>query len=281
MFDLTKLMISLILGMVEGITEFLPISSTSHMVLVEKNFLNYLDDSMYVFTVIVQLGAILSVLVIFRNQLYSMILNCIPNIFDKNHYASNHLCIQHIIIGTLPGVLFGIFLYKQTKFLFFDSVLIVYGLVLGGFFILIGEYFLFKSKKSLYCLSDINQITYLQSFLIGCFQCLAFFPGFSRSGATIGGGLMVGLNRCTSLKFSFFLAVPIISGSTVVTMYHHEYAIINMDNLSMLIISCVVAFVVSIVVMKFIFKIIQRISLVPFAIYRFLLAFIIIIYDQR
>ncbi|URJ25818.1 undecaprenyl-diphosphatase UppP [Blochmannia endosymbiont of Camponotus sp.] len=264
--DVRKLVVSLILGIVEGLTEFLPISSTGHMILVE-NVLNCMDDSVMAFTVIIQLGAILSITKIFWNQLYGMGMICIKKIFFKQHDDNNHLCIRHILLGTVPGIMLGMVFYEKIG-LIFELTYIMYGLIIGGIFLLVGE--LCVSTRAS-CVSDINNITYLQAFLIGCFQCLAFWPGFSRAGATIGGGLLVGLNRRISSEFSFFLAVPIIFGSAVLTLYHYRSFIGLMDAL-LLIGSSIIAFVIALFTVRYFLKIVQNVSLIPFAIYRFLLA---------
>ncbi|URJ30618.1 undecaprenyl-diphosphate phosphatase [Candidatus Blochmannia vicinus (nom. nud.)] len=265
MLDVHRLTISLILGIVEGLTEFLPISSTGHMMLVES-IAHYMDDSEKTFAVIIQLGAILSITIMFWNRLYSMGIICIKKIFVKQHYDKNHLCIRHILLGTFPGVILGLIFYEEIR-LIFGLTYIMYGLIIGGIFLLIGELCLLKGPR----VSDIDNITYVQSFLIGCFQCLAFWPGFSRAGATIGGGLLVGLNRRISSEFSFFLAIPIIFGSVVLTLYHCGSSISAIDAL-LLVGGSIVAFVIALLTVKCFLKIVQNISLVPFAIYRFLLA---------
>ncbi|AAZ40709.1 bacitracin resistance protein [Candidatus Blochmanniella pennsylvanica str. BPEN] len=263
--DVRRLVFSLILGIVEGLTEFLPISSTGHMILVE-NILNCMDDSVIAFTVIIQLGAILSITKIFWSQLYGMSMICIKKIFFKQHDDHNHLCIRHIFLGTFPGIMLGMIFYEKIG-LIFELTYIMYGLIIGGIFLLVGELCASKEPR----VSRINNITYLQAFLIGCFQCLAFWPGFSRAGATIGGGLVVGLDRRISSEFSFFLAVPIIFGSAVLTLYHYRSCIGLMDVL-LLIAGSATAFFIALFTVRYFLKIVKNVSLIPFAIYRFLLA---------
>ncbi|WP_159714898.1 undecaprenyl-diphosphate phosphatase [Blochmannia endosymbiont of Camponotus nipponensis] len=266
--DAHKLIISFILAVVEGLTEFLPISSTGHMILVQS-ILNCTDDSVKIFTVIIQLGAILSITKIFWNRLYSMGVICIRKIFIKQHYANNHLCIRHILLGTFPGIILGVVFYENIR-LFFELTYIMYGLIIGGIFLLVGELYLPKEPR----VSNIDNITCLQAFLIGCFQCLAFWPGFSRSGATIGGGLLVGLNRNISLEFSFFLAIPIIFGATVLTLYRYE-SVIDTIGAFFLIGGSIIAFTIALFTVRLFLKIVQGFSLIPFAIYRFFLAGVI------
>lgn len=268
MLDLNKLIVTFILGVIEGLTEFLPISSTGHVILI-KFLLDHGYDIDTVFIVIIQLGAVLSVILMFWRSICFMITICMMKLFVKRHYDYPHLCVLHILCGTLPGLLFGMYFFEKVK-LIFDLEHVMYGLIIGGIFLLIAERFFFKTPYVFH----INDITYFQAFLIGCFQCLSFFPGFSRSGATIGGGLLVGLDKRTSLKFSFFLSIPIVFGAVVLTVYRCSYDLFK-TNVFFLLIGCVVAFCCSIFTVKFFLKIVQNVSFVPFVIYRFLLAGII------
>lgn len=270
MLYIYKLIVSFILGAIEGITEFLPISSTGHIILIE-NFLHYTDDSMQIFIVIVQLGAITSVLVKFRNRLYHMSVNFMLNIFNKQYCTSDCFYISHILIGTIPGVLVGAYFYEKIRLLFFDPIYIVYGLISGGVLLLISEWSIFTALAST---SKVNNITYAQAFCIGCFQCLAFWPGFSRSGSTIGGGILMGLSRKLATEFSFFLAIPIVLGSTILTIYRQNFHF-DMINIIPLIVGFLSAFFIAMITIQFFLKIIQRVSFLPFIIYRFILAVII------
>lgn len=265
MLDLHRFIVVFILGLTEGLTEFLPISSTGHLILI-NHLMHHNTRDIDNILVIVQLGAIFSIILIFWRRFFSMGTVCILQLFIKKHYKCNHLCFLHILIGTLPGIILGMFFFEKIMVIL-DLMYVIYGLVVGGIFLLIADRYLPKSPR----VSHIDNITYLQAFLIGCFQCLAFLPGFSRSGATIGGGLLVGLNRRISLEFSFFLAIPIICGATVLTLYHFKSYISMVDSL-FLFFGCVVAFCVAIFTVKFVLKIVQNVSFIPFVIYRFLLA---------
>lgn len=268
MIELHKLIISFILGAIEGLTEFLPISSTGHIILV-KILLDHTYDIDTIFVVVTQLGAIFSIVLIFWRRLYRMGFICTMELFLKKHYGDSHshLCLLHILVGTLPGVFLGALFFDKIK-LIFDLKHVMYGLVAGGIFLFISERYFFIKAPYVF---HVDNITYFQAFLVGCFQCLAFFPGFSRSGATIGGGLLVGLDRSTSLKFSFFLSVPIIFGAVVLTIYYDRAFLFTTDFLFLLV-GCIVSFVISVFTVKFFLKIVQSISFIPFIIYRFLLA---------
>lgn len=266
MLDLHRLIVVFILGLTEGLTEFLPVSSTGHMILI-NNLLNSTDYIDGVFIVVVQLGAIFSILLMFWRRLYRMGLMCVMNVFNIQHHGFGHFCIFHMLVGTLPGIILGTLCFKEIK-LIFNPVFVIYGLIIGGIFLLIADRCsLLKTPIVLH----IDNITYLQAFLIGCFQCLAFFPGFSRAGATIGGGLLVGLSRSVSLEFSFFLSIPIVCGATVLTLYHCKSYISILDSL-FLFFGFIIAFCIAILTARVFLKIVQNISFIPFVIYRFLLA---------
>lgn len=269
--NMFELIVAFVLGIVEGITEFFPISSTGHIILITY-CLDYINDSSQMLIIIMQFGTILSTVIIFRNQLCNINVNCISNLFVKKHYRYDHLCIYHMFIGTVPGGFVGLIFYKKIKLLFLDPIYVIYGLILGSIFLLIAEWNV--SKLSINRTSDINKISCLQSFLIGCCQCLSFFPGFSRAGSTIAGGLLVGLNRRIALEFSFLLSMPIILGSIILTLYYYK-SCIYMFNIMELIIGSITAFVTSFFTIRFFLRIVQNISLVPFVMYRFLLAAII------
>lgn len=265
MLDLHRLMVVFLLGLTEGLTEFLPVSSTGHLILISHVLggAHYVDNF---FIVTVQLSAIFSILLIFWRRFYYMGVVCTLRCCVIRYYKRGRFCCFHIFIGTLPGVILGVFFFEQIK-LIFDLIYVVYGLIVGGIFLLIADWYSSKMIRVFH----MDNMTYWQAFLIGCCQCLAFFPGFSRAGATIGGGLLVGLNRRTSLEFSFFLAIPIIFGATVFTLFHSKYSISIVDCMFLLI-GCVMAFSVAIFTVRFFLKIVKNISFVPFVIYRFLLA---------
>lgn len=272
MSKMSQFIIPCTLGILEGITEFLPISSTGHIILI-KHVLDYIDGSIQIFLVIIQLGAISAVLVIFKNRLYKISIGYVFECFIKKNCVCNSLKIQHIFIGSLPGVIVGWLFYEKIKLFFFEPIHIVYGLVLGSILLLISEWYFSVSSSSY--ISSVDRISYYQAFLIGCFQCLAFWPGFSRFGSTIGGGLLMGLNRKAASEFSLFLAIPIILGSAVLTIYRQRY---DVDILNVVIISIIgflSAFITALITINFFLKTVQKISLVPFAIYRFVLAIII------
>ena len=200
MADLHHLFIAAILGIVEGLTEFLPVSSTGHMIIV-GHLLEFEDQTAETFEVVIQLGSILAVVVMFWRRLFGLIgihFGKVPH----EGTGKGHLTLIHIILGMIPAVIVGLILHDRIKTLF-TPINVMYALVAGGILLLLAEYFKPKQPKS----AGLDDMTYRQAFMIGCFQCLALWPGFSRSGATISGGMLMGVSRYAASEYSFLLAV--------------------------------------------------------------------------
>lgn len=267
MADLHQLVIAFILGVVEGVTEFLPVSSTGHMILV-GSLLGFTDDKAKTFEVIIQLGSILAVVAVFWRRLFGLIgihFGRVPH----EGVGSGRLKLGHILLGMVPAVVLGLVFHEAIKSIF-EAKYVVYALVVGGLLLLTGEWFKPKVPRA----AGIDDITYLQAFLIGCFQCLALWPGFSRSGATISGGLLVGVSRYAASEFSFILAVPMMIGATVLDLYK-SLPFLSMQDFPMFAVGFITAFVVALLAIKLFLQLIKRISFVPFAIYRFILAAVV------
>ncbi|WP_413736916.1 undecaprenyl-diphosphate phosphatase [Sodalis sp. RH21] len=267
MADLHDLFIAFILGVVEGLTEFLPVSSTGHMILV-GTLLGFTDDKAKTFEVIIQLGSILAVVVMFWRRLFGLIGIHFGEVKHEG-IGTGRLRLGHILLGMIPAVVMGLVFHEQIKGLF-EAKYVVYALVVGGVLLLAGEWLKPKVPRA----AGIDDITYLQAFLIGCFQCLALWPGFSRSGATISGGILVGVSRYAASEFSFILAVPMMLGATVLDLYK-SLPFLSWHDFPMFAVGFVTAFVVALIAIKLFLQIIKRISFVPFAIYRFILAAVV------
>ncbi|AEI74698.1 Undecaprenyl-diphosphatase [Candidatus Moranella endobia PCVAL] len=261
-------LIAFIMGLVEGLTEFLPISSTGHMILV-GSLLGVTDEKTKTLELIIQLGAILAVLVVFWRQLCSLIGTNFSPLSPQIIIGHERLSLGHILLGMIPAGVLGLVLYNHIKAIFLPQY-VIYALVVGGWLLLAGEWLKPKQPQTI----DINDLTYLQAFFIGCCQCLALWPGFSRSGATINGGIIIGVSRYVAWEFSFILAVPIMLGATVIDIYKSIPCIIWHD-FTMFAIGFATAFLVALLAIKFFLHIIRNISFLPFVIYRFLLAAIV------
>jgi undecaprenyl-diphosphatase len=179
------------------------------------------------------------------------------------------LKLGHILLAMIPAVVLGLLFHDFIKSLFAPKN-VMYALVVGGFLLLAAEWL--KPKKP--SAEGLDDITYRQAFMIGCFQCLALWPGFSRSGSTIAGGMLVGVNRYAASEFSFILAVPMMIGASGLDLYKSLH-FLTMGDLPMFAVGFATAFVVALIAIKTFLSLIKRISFVPFAIYRFIVAAVV------
>ena len=241
-----------ILGIVEGISEFLPISSTGHLILTSRILGIIQTEFVKTFEIAIQLGAILSVVVLYWKR-----------------FLLNIEALKRICVAFLPTAVIGLILYKIVKkFLLGNSSVVVWSLFLGGLFLIVFELFHREKKDSV---SAIESISYKQAALIGVFQALAVIPGVSRSAATIIGGLILGLRRDTIVEFSFLLAVPTMLAATILDLCKSANAFTK-DQFTLLGIGFITSFVVAIFAIKFLIGYIKRHNFIPFGIYRIIIA---------
>ena len=267
MSDLHSLVIAAILGVVEGLTEFLPVSSTGHMIIV-GHLLGFEGDTAKTFEVVIQLGSILAVVVMFWRRLFGLI----GIHFGRQPHegaGTGRLSLIHILLGMVPAVVLGLVFHDAIKSLF-NPINVMYALVVGGVLLIVAEVFKPKVPRA----EGVDDMTYRQAFAIGCFQCLALWPGFSRSGATISGGMLMGVSRYAASEFSFLLAVPMMMGATVLDVYK-SIGFLTMADLPMFAVGFITAFIVALIAIKTFLQIIKRISFIPFAIYRFAVAAVV------
>lgn len=218
---------AVILAIIEGITEFLPVSSTGHMILASTYFGIEHDEFTKLFTIVIQLGAILSVLVL----------------YFKRFFQSFDFYLK-ILVGFIPAVILGLLFAKKIDSLLENPVTVAISLLVGGILLLKVDDWFGNSTNT--------EITYLKAFKIGLFQCLAMVPGVSRSGASIVGGMSQKLSRSAAAEFSFFLAVPTMLGATVKKCYDYykDGYILTHDQINFLIIGNIVAFIVALIAIK-------------------------------
>lgn len=268
---------TVIIAIVEGLTEFLPVSSTGHMI-ITQNLLGVPqgDPFVHAFTFIIQFGAILSVVCLYWNRFFSYDHTPAPkgsSLFEKfkHHFKFYWL----LIVGVVPAVVIGL-LAKKSGLLdwLLDSVEVVaIMLVLGGVFMLFCDKLFDKG-------SEDNQMTERRAFMIGLYQCISVIPGVSRSMATIVGGMTQGLTRRRAAKFSFFLAVPTMAGATLLDLLDlmkEGTAWATGHNIAMLILGCVIAFVVALLAMKWFVSFLTRYGFKVFGLYRIVVGLIIIV----
>jgi len=260
------------LGIVEGITEWLPISSTGHMLLVDEFIhMNMSEEFKEMFFVVIQLGAILAVVVIFWNML-------LPVQFkDKSKPVLKKDTLSmwgKVIIACIPGavvtLLFDDFIdaHLHTP-LIISLMLIIYGI---GFIIVEN-----RNKKTIPKIAHLNDITYKSAFIIGLFQVLSIIPGTSRSGSTIIGALIIGVSRVAAAEFTFFLAVPVMFGYSLLKMLKFGLAFTGAE-LIVLLVGMAVAFIVSVIVIKFLMSYIKKHDFKVFGWYRIILGLILLLY---
>lgn len=264
LFDLIK---ALILGFVEGMTEFAPVSSTGHLIIVDDMWLKteeFLGKYPAItFKIVIQLGSILAVVVVFWKRLFSLV-----GLYKIDGEKMNsRFNLGHVIIGMLPAVILGFAFKDLIDDYLFGVETVIFALVAGALLMIVADKF--GPKKP--WVNTLDQITYKQAFTVGLVQCLSLWPGFSRSGATISGGVLFGMNHRTAADFTFIMAVPIMMGASLVSVLKNwEY--LSMDNLSFYIVGFISAFVFALISIRFFLKLISRVKLVPFAIYRLVLA---------
>ena len=248
---------SFILGIVEGLTEFLPVSSTGHLI-ITHNLLQIVDSPFVKsFEISIQLGAILAVFILY---------------FKKIFQIEN---IKKLIIGFIPTGIAGLFLYKHIKQLLESEITVAITLLIGGIIILFVEKWYSKKVES----KEVNEnkeITLKQAFILGCYQVLAMIPGTSRSGAMIVGGLLMKIDRKIITEFTFLLAVPTMFAATFYTIYKDMSVITNIDNLSTLSVGFVTSFVVAMIVIKYFLAYIRKHSFNIFGWYRIIVGIILI-----
>ena len=259
---------AIILGIVQGITEWLPVSSTGHMILVDEFLkMNMSDTFISTFLVVIQLGSILAVLVIFFKKL---------NPFDssKTKIQKNEtidLWIK-VIIAVIPSGIIGVLFEDQIDALFFNPTTVAIALIVYGVIMIALEN---RNKKPLY--SDFSQVTYKLALGIGLFQCLALIPGTSRSGSTIIGAVLLGTSRYVATEFSFFLAVPTMLGASALKLVKTGFDFTGFEWL-VLATGSIVAFVVSILAIKFLLDYIKKHDFKAFGYYRIVLGVIVLAY---
>jgi len=252
-------LVAVILGIVEGLTEFLPVSSTGHLILA-GDLLGYTGEEAKSFEIFIQLGAILAVAIMFRKKLWDMALRWRPK------QASGKLTAWHLALAMAPAVVVGLVAYRPIKTYLFSTTTVLAGLVAGGIYMLAAQGFAPAPRAK-----TLDGVTYWQALGIGLFQCLALWPGFSRSGATIAGAMLIGVAIRPAAEFSFLLAVPMMVAATGLDLAKSWREISPSDGW-LFAIGFVVALVVAWVAVAGFLKFLERVRLGPFAWYRFTVA---------
>lgn len=269
--EFIEILKAIILGVVEGITEWLPISSTGHMILVDEFLkLKVRPEFMEMFLVVIQLGAILAVILIFWKKIF-------PFSFKNGIKIKKDIFEMwfKIIVACIPAAVVGLLFDDYLNDLFYNPTTVAIMLIIFGIlFIVVENYYKGKSPK----INSLSQITYEVAIIIGIWQLIAaVFPGTSRSGATIVGALLIGVSRTVAAEFTFFLAIPVMFGASALKLVKFGFAF-KANELILLVIGMVVAFAVSVWAIKFLMSYIKKNDFKIFGWYRIILGIIVLAY---
>jgi undecaprenyl-diphosphatase len=250
---------AIILGIVEGITEFLPVSSTGHLILVNQ-FITFDEQFTKMFDIVIQLGAILSVVVYFRKRLFTFVK-------ENGSYLQSQTAElwKKAIIGVLPALVIGAMFGKRIQDSMFNPTVVALALVIGGIALI-----LLENRKHREKISSIAMLDYKTILLIGLIQCLAMIPGTSRSAATIIGAMLMGCSRLVAAEFSFFLAIPTLFAASAYSLLKINFTMTS-EEIIVLSVGFVVSFIVALLVIAGFMKYISRHNFKPFGYYRIIL----------
>ena len=263
MFEYSVILKAILLGIIEGITEFVPISSTAHLIIFSQLIdFNVIKNN--VFEIAIQIGAMFAIAAIYYQKF--------NNIFLKFYTNENKKFIDNISIAFFPAVIIGLVFHELIKKFLFSNIVIAISLLSGGLIMVLVE----KHKKK-YTISNINDINRSTALKIGIFQCLAMIPGVSRSGATILGGLLCGINRKVATEFSFFLAVPTIGSDCLYDIYQN-INILSFEDIKLIIIGILSSFISSLIIIKWLIKYVSTNDFKLFGYYRIAIGLIIMIF---
>lgn len=268
--DFIQVIKAIILGIIEGITEWLPISSTGHMILVDEFIqLNMSEEFKEVFLVVVQLGAILSVILLYFNKL---------NPFSKRKTLMQKRETWNIwfkvIVATMPAAIIGFLFDDILDELFYNYQTVSIMLIVYGILFIIVEN---RNRHKRPIVNNFQQLTYRTAFIIGLYQILALIPGTSRSGVTILGAMLAGTSRSVAAEFTFFLGIPVMFGASLLKLVKFGF---NFTGFEMLILSVgtIVSFLVSVIAIKFLLRYIKKNDFKAFGYYRIVLGIVVLLY---
>ncbi|MBQ9698540.1 MAG: undecaprenyl-diphosphate phosphatase [Acidaminococcaceae bacterium] len=271
-----ELLKAVLFGIVEGVTEWLPISSTGHMILLDEFIHLGVSAEFYkLFEVVIQLGAILAVIILYFKNIWPLKWNNGECTLDRNILD----LWGKIIVACLPAAIIGILFDDWMEENFFTPEVVALTLIAYGFLFAIIENYNLGSKS----VKKVDDISYRKAFEIGVFQLFSLVPGTSRSGSTIIGGLLIGLERSVAAEFTFYLAIPVMIGASLLKLIKYIMRVgfvFNGNELLILAIGCIVAFIVSIIVIRFLMSYIKKHNFVPFGYYRIVLGILVLLYFE-
>jgi undecaprenyl-diphosphatase len=261
--DLVLLTKAAIMGIVEGLTEFLPISSTGHLILT-GSLLGFTGDKVKVFEIAIQTGAIFAVILVYWQRLRDTLVQ-LPSNRNAQRFALN------VAIGFFPAVILGLLFGKAIKAHLFTPVVVATTFILGGFIILWAE----RRQATTVRVAEVDDMTPWDALKVGLVQCLAMVPGTSRSGSTIIGGMLLGLSRKAATDFSFFLAIPTLIGAGAYSLYK-ERALLSTADIPMFAVGLVFSFFAAWLCVRWLLRYISTHNFVPFAWYRIVFGVVVL-----
>jgi len=262
--DIVLLAKAAVMGVVEGLTEFLPISSTGHLILAGA-LLGFDDEKAKVFDIAIQTGAILAVIIVYWQRIRATLVG-LPTERQAQRFSLN------VLIAFLPAVVLGLLFGKYIKAHLFTPAVVASTFILGGFVILWAE----KRPQEAARVHDVDGMDWKDALKVGLVQCLAMIPGTSRSGATIIGGMLLGLSRKTATDFSFYLAIPTLVGAGAYSLYK-ERALLSMADLPMFAVGLVFSFLSAWICVRWLLRYISSHSFTPFAWYRIAFGLVVLL----
>jgi undecaprenyl-diphosphatase len=265
--DIILLVKAAIMGIVEGLTEFLPVSSTGHLILAGA-LLGFDDEKAKVFDIAIQTGAIFAVILVYWQKIRSTLV-ALPTGKQAQQFALN------VLIAFIPAVVLGLLFGKAIKAHLFTPVVVATTFIIGGFIILWAERRQ-QTNAATVRVNSVDEMTSMDALKVGLVQCLALVPGTSRSGATIIGGMLLGLSRKAAMDFSFFLAMPTLIGAGVYSLYK-ERAVLSMADIPMFSVGLLFSFISAWICVRWLLRYISSHSFVPFAYYRIAFGVVVLI----
>lgn len=267
--DTALLIKAAIMGVVEGLTEFLPISSTGHLILTAA-LLDWHGEKVKLFEVVIQTGAILAIVSLYVERLWRVVLG-LPGDPVARRFAVN------VLIGFLPAAVTGVLFIDVIKGVLFSPMVVAGGFIVGGLVILWVERLQARGASTV--VNDVDQVTWRDALKVGLIQCTALVPGVSRSGATIIGAMLVGFGRKSATEFSFFLAIPMLSGAAAYDLYRNHH-LVGAEDLPLFGVGLVVSWLSAWVCVRWLLRFVGQHSFVPFAWYRIAFGVLIIVTAQ-
>lgn len=253
--ELTIFIKTVFLGIIEGLTEFIPVSSTAHLLLFSQ-IINFDAVKNHVFEITIQIGAIFAVAAVYRHKFTELLL--------KFYQKNNQKYLNTIALAFFPAIVVGFLFHDTIKKYLFSNHVIAFSLIIGGIIIILVENILPKIQ-----IKKVENITPFKAIIIGLFQCLAMIPGVSRSGSTIIGALILGIERKIATEFSFFLAVPTIGSACLYDIYKNFDKLI-IEDLNLIMIGVISSFISSLLVIKWLIKFVSNHNFMIFGYYRIL-----------